>query len=48
MYKLGPKNIEAVKNIANKGSGNQVLGQIKKIPGVKQSEIILELRPVCL
>ena len=33
------KVVEAVKNIANKGSGNQVLGQIKNIPGVKQSEI---------
>ena len=31
--------VEAVNKIPNTGSGNQVLGQIKNIPGVKQSEI---------
>jgi hypothetical protein len=31
--------VEAVNKIPNKGSGTQILGQIKNIPGVKESEL---------
>ena len=31
--------VEAVNKIPNKGSGNQILGQIKNIPGVKETEL---------
>jgi len=31
--------VSAVEKIPNKGSGNQILGQIKNIPGVKETEL---------
>jgi len=33
------KVVEAVEKIPNKGTGNQILGQIKNIPGVKETEL---------